>query len=335
MFRNPRLLLLAFALAAVVVLVALLAFTMGRSPVRPPLPNPNGYDDFIKAGEAVLGDVSDWPVLDHDGLRDLVSTNTEPLRLLRLGLTRQCVMPMDSALTNAAGSMNQLARMTRLVHVLAAEGRLREMENQPADAALSYVEAIRFGNEMSRGGLLITRLVGLVCEATGYTPLAKLAPKLNPDEARAVLSDMDKLDAGRVTWAEVQQSERRYMRYERGKQFNPIIWVMHWWRMRQAMRLAETKHKTMVARQRLLAAELALCCYQSEQGHPPARLDELAPKYLSHVPEDPFSGQPLVYRAQGTNWLLYSVGPDGVDDGGRPLGRGLAGKGDLFFDSPL
>src|SRR5208282_1451500 len=98
MFCKPRLLLLAFALVAGAVLVALLAFTMGRAPVRPPLPNPNGYDDFIKAGEAVLGDVSDWPVLDHDGLRDLVSTNTEPLRLLRLGLTRQCVMPLESAL---------------------------------------------------------------------------------------------------------------------------------------------------------------------------------------------------------------------------------------------
>ena len=68
MFRNPRLLLLAFALAAVAVLVALLAFKVGRSPARPPLPNPNGYDDFIKAGEAVLGNVSDWPVLDHDSL---------------------------------------------------------------------------------------------------------------------------------------------------------------------------------------------------------------------------------------------------------------------------
>jgi hypothetical protein len=306
MFCNPRLLLLAFALAAVAVLAVLLAFTLGRSPTRPPLPNPNGYDDFVKAGGAVLGDISDWPILDHDSLRDLVSTNAEPLRLLRLGLTRQSVMPMDFSLTNNARFLPR--GPVNLALLLAAEGRLREMENRPADAALSYVEAIRFGNAMSRGGFLITRLVGIDCEGIGYAPLAKLAPKLNPDEARAVLTDLDKLDAGRVTWAEVQQSERRYMRYERGKQFNPIIWVMHWWRIRQAMQRAETKHKTVVARERLLAAELALRCYESEQGHPPARLDELTTNYLSHVPQDPFSGQPLIYRAQGTNWLLHSVG---------------------------
>jgi hypothetical protein len=176
MFRNPRLLLLAFALVAVAVLVALLASTIGRSPVWRPLPNPNGYDDFIKAGEAVLGNWDVFPDLDHDSLRDLVSTNAEPLRLLRLGLTRQCVLPMDTALTNTAGMMNKLARMKRLVHVLAAEGRLREMENQPAEATQSYVDAIRFGNEMSRGGVLITRLVGIACEGIGYAPLAKLAP---------------------------------------------------------------------------------------------------------------------------------------------------------------
>ncbi len=334
MFRNPRLRLLPFALIAGAVFVALLVFTTGRSPVRPPLPNPNGYDDFIKASEAVLWNIGDWPNLDHDSLGDLVSTNAEPLRLLRLGLIRQCVMPMDSALTNATGMMNQLARMKRLVHLLAAEGRLREIENQPADAARSYLDALRFGNEMSRGGFIITRLVGLACEAIGYTPLARLAPKLKPDEAHAVLKDLDKLDAGRVTWAEVQQNERYYTRYQLRHRFNPITQVTGWLQVRQAVRRAEMKCKVMVACERLLAAELALRCYQAEQGHPPARLDEVATNYFSHVPEDPFSRQPLVYRAQGTNWLLYSVGPDGVDDGGKPLGRGLAGKGDLFFDSP-
>jgi hypothetical protein len=307
MFRRPRLLLLAFALAVGAVLVALLTFTVGRSPAPPPSPNPNGYNDFVKAGAAVLGNIGDFQNLDRDSLAALVSTNAEPLRLLHLGLTRQCVMPRDAALTNNAG-LTQLGGMKRLLQLLAAEGRWREMENQPADAARSYVDAIRFGNEISRGGFLITRLVGIACEAIGYTPLAKLAPSVNPDETRTVLTALDKLDAGRVTWAEVQQGERRFMRYQIRKQLNPIVWVMGWWGTRQVMQKAETKHKAVVARERVLEVELALRCYQAEQGHPPARLDELATNYLSHVPEDPFTGQPLIYRAQGTNWLLHSVG---------------------------
>ena len=177
MFRNPRLLLLAFALAAVAVLLALLASTIGRPPVRPPLPNPNGNDDFIKASEALLGNVDDFPTLDQDSFAALVSTNAEPLRLLRLGLTRQCVMPTDSALTN---NYNLLPGLRRLAQLLAAEGRLREMENRPAEAAQSYVDALRYGNEMSRGGFLINRLLGITCEAIGYAQQFSLWPRQCP-----------------------------------------------------------------------------------------------------------------------------------------------------------
>jgi len=51
------------------------------------------------------------------------------------------------------------------------------------------------------------------------------------------------------------------------------------------------------------------------------------------VASDPFDGQPLVYQPHGTNWVLYSVGSDGVDDGGKRVGKGPLAKGDLFFDS--
>ena len=88
MFRNPRILLLAFAFVAVAVLVVLLALTIGRSPARLPLPNPNGYDDFLKASEMVTGNFRDFRELSRDSLDALVSTNAEALRLLRLGLTQ-------------------------------------------------------------------------------------------------------------------------------------------------------------------------------------------------------------------------------------------------------
>ena len=89
-----------------------------------------------------------------------------------------------------------------------------------------------------------------------------------------------------------------------------------------------------IAHERLLMTELALRSYQSEKSRLPAGLGELVPGYLSNTPQDPFSGRPLIYRLQGKNWLLYSVGLDGRDDGGKPAGPGLSAKGDLFYDSP-
>jgi hypothetical protein len=74
----------------------------------------------------------------------------------------------------------------------------------------------------------------------------------------------------------------------------------------------------------LLLAALALRAYHVEKGVYPARLDELVTDgYLSRVPDDPFAppGMPLLYRRMpgGSKYLLYSVGPDGKDDGGKPV----------------
>jgi hypothetical protein len=240
---------------------------------------------------------------------------------------------MDFALTNDMGMISQLGGMKRLAQLLAAEGRLREMENRTADAAGSYMDAIRLGNEISRGGFLITRLVGVACESIGCNGLAKVVPELGPREARVIVTELEKVDADHVTWAEVQRNERRFTRYHLDP-LNLIPWLMAWRQTRQMMERAETKHKVVIAHERLLAGEMALRCYQSEKARLPVRLDDLVTNFLSSVPEDPFTGHPMVYHTQGTNWLLYSVGRDGVDDGGRPAGRGFNSKGNLFFDSP-
>src|SRR5262249_28006200 len=68
-----------------------------------------------------------------------------------------------------------------------------------------------------------------------------------------------------------------------------------------------------------------------EHGAYPKELAELAPKYLTQVPEDLFSGKPLIYRPADKGYLLYSVGTNGVDDGGQghgeaPPGDDLAGR---------
>jgi hypothetical protein len=74
-----------------------------------------------------------------------------------------------------------------------------------------------------------------------------------------------------------------------------------------------------LALNRLVDTQLALQAYKCEHGAYPASLSDLVPTYLTRVPDDPFSNhQPLVYRLTGSNYLLYSIGPDAKDDGGKP-----------------
>lgn len=331
MCRLSRRLAMAVAIASVVAVLALLALVLLRAPRQERLPNPNGYDYFVKAGKAVAGKVSDFGSLDHDSLRDLVSSNAEPLRLLRLGLTCQCAIPFNEAVTNM-GSMPLMSVRT-LAQLLAAQGRLKEIEDRTGEAAAKYTEVIHFGQEASRGGVVITRLVGIACEAIGSFSLVRLAPKLACPQARPIISDLERIDAHGVSWVEIRERERAFVWHELRTVRNPLEWIRQWWDARTVDAQAELTHRMASARLRLLAVELALRCYQSEHGRAPAKLDELVPAYLKHVPLDPFNGQPVIYRPQGEDWLLYSVGPDGVDDGGKRAGRGVSNKGDTFFDS--
>jgi len=334
MFTRARTWWVALALVVMLGGVGLLIVTLGRAPAPTPLPNPNGYDDFLKAAAVTSGNIGDYRTLGQETLRDLVTTNAESLRLLRLGLTRQCSVPTEAAMTNLAGMATDLAGMKRLAQLLAAEGRLRELDNQPAEAVQSYLDAIRFGNETSRGGFIINRLVGIAVEAIGYVPLAKLAPGLKPEEARRVIGELEKCDNTHITWDEVLRHEKSLFYHEIRKYSNPVIWVQSLWTLRPARQRAAGKHKRIVAQERLLAAELALRCYLADKARVPARLEDLVPDYLAKVPQDPFTGQAMIYRPQGTNWLVYSVGEDGVDNGGRPVARGLTTPGDLLYNLP-
>ena len=99
----------------------------------------------------------------------------------------------------------------------------------------------------------------------------------------------------------------------------------------------EQSSKRSRARLRLLTCELALRQYRLEHGSEPAKLADLVPDYLPELPIDPFSGRPLRYQPDPTGHRLYSVWPDGVDDGGKAIQEQLASEiwpGDLLLVEP-
>jgi hypothetical protein len=75
---------------------------------------------------------------------------------------------------------------------------------------------------------------------------------------------------------------------------------------------------------RCLAVALAAERYRKEHGDWPKTLDRLTPDLLTAVPLDPFDGKPLRYRRLADGAVVYSVGPDGADNGGT-LDRPNAG----------
>jgi hypothetical protein len=111
-------------------------------PAPPPpikLPNPNGYDDLVKAGEMLVGDLPEcyWNNLDDECLDDTrayLEANSEALKMVRLGLSRESRIPVIYSQAYFATHLPDLALIKRLALTLNAEGKLAENENRIDDA---------------------------------------------------------------------------------------------------------------------------------------------------------------------------------------------------------
>jgi hypothetical protein len=78
------------------------------------------------------------------------------------------------------------------------------------------------------------------------------------------------------------------------------------------------EHFQALAERRLAATALAVRAYSAAHGDAlPSTLGALVPEWLPAVPGDPMAhARPLTFRPDPADPLLYSVGRDGVDDGG-------------------
>lgn len=77
---------------------------------------------------------------------------------------------------------------------------------------------------------------------------------------------------------------------------------------------------------------LALLTYKAQEGRLPESLGQLVDKgLLPSVPMDPYSDAPLVYRVNGDDFTLYSLGEDCIDSDGEPCEWNDQRGGDHVF----
>jgi hypothetical protein len=69
----------------------------------------------------------------------------------------------------------------------------------------------------------------------------------------------------------------------------------------------------------LAVARVGLACriFKSRRGRFPENLSELAPDIVKEIPIDPYTGATLIYKKSEEGFIVYSIGSNGKDDGGR------------------
>lgn len=316
-------------------------WSVNRSIWRPPpLPRPNGRDDLVRAAAMVVGEPPNsgqYRDASADALRPFVDENREALAEARRGLGRTCRVPLAPILqAQIDASVRDVGPIRRLARLFDCAGRLARREGRPAEAARAGLDLVRLGREQGRGGLMIHHQTGCAIVTMGVNFLAALGPDLDAADCRQLARALEADDAARETAAEVLAREHQFARAAAPWQMR-LFMTVNSRGLNQLLKPAEDStvlaDKRTEAMLRLLIAELALRAYRLDHEEDPAHLVALVPAILAAVPSDPFTGRPLVYLKTPGGYRLYSLGPDGLDDGGRPIAGVVrtGARGDLVL----
>jgi len=284
-----------FLATAIIVFIAVvtLIFLTPRVETEVPLPNPNGYDDFTKAGALISVNTSYWPEISVEELRAMVNTNQPALSLTRVGLTKQCRVPPYSMTATTNNHMDNLAASKRLAHQFAAASRLALIEGRTNEAALLALDCIRYGAESSRGGVIIDSLVGLAIESIGRPRLEESLPGTDAITARNIAATLEEITTQQESPVTIWKREAQWARA--GRFGTPKFFTQFLQPFLQRDLKAKAEQKFSKASTDLYRTTLhaAAHAYELDHGQPPAAARDLVPQYLKSVPLDPVTGNEL------------------------------------------
>ncbi|HVY69741.1 MAG TPA: hypothetical protein VHH73_07405 [Verrucomicrobiae bacterium] len=193
--RLRKTILLILAVGVMAGLIALGISTRGSPAIpEPALPNPNGYDVLVTAGtnSAFFGDkIAEAPDKEQIAWAE---KNQLVLEQLRRGLAMSCVTPpvLDS-FKNPNRHLKETSLLSQAGRLFAAEGRRLEQSGRPAQAAESYLDAIRLASAVMHGASLLHGWAGLTSDALGAERLGPLKPRLRAEECRRVAGELNRL----------------------------------------------------------------------------------------------------------------------------------------------
>jgi hypothetical protein len=179
------------------------------TPAAVAVPVPNAYDDFVAAGQMVPT-AAERRAVDHAKLtlaehRKVVTQMAPGLARLRQGFKHEYLNPQARSYTQ---TFPELADYRKLARALSATGKLAEREGRYADAAECYLDCLRLGNEIPRGGTMIHSLVGLAAQFIGLSALQDLPEKLDGKTAARIARELGRLEERSFTYADALTGER-------------------------------------------------------------------------------------------------------------------------------
>ena len=103
-----------------------------------------------------------------------------------------------------------LSPLRKLMKALGAEGELADREGRMADASRCYLDTIRLGYGISRGGHMVDWLTGGVFLTSGAESLHKNRFKLESDHCTELANRMLQLEGQAESWTDIRDRNAAY-----------------------------------------------------------------------------------------------------------------------------
>lgn len=282
------------ALGAFLVLAGLIFFFYPKRSSFPPLPQPNGYDVFVRAAAKVIHSEKALKEMSANELAEFVGANEAALKELRTGLALPSIVPVwtteDWIQTQVTNGMNLRAAD----RAMAAEGLLLQQRGNVTGALDKFLDGLRFGDGIARGGVLINFLIGSACEVGAARHITNLLAGLSaPDCKRAALV-LHQHEARRETLEAIMKREQEWS----ARTFGFFARIRQMIEARSLHPGEEwnflvpdttKEYRTRTLEVRTLMLRLAARAYEMDRGRKPRSASELVPDYLPDVPVDPVS----------------------------------------------
>ena len=278
----------SLALAAVVVLVFALLLVARRPE---PLPNPNGYDDFVAAGNMVVGKPGDVATNDPAALAAFAAQNTGVAARVRAGLTHESHLAVALNPEWIGTHLKELVAVKKAANALQLLARHQESEGRLAEAVTLQLDRLRLALAGARCGVLIDYDVCTAVELGALQDLQKLTDRLDAALCHQVVKSLRDSETTRETRENALHRQHQWAWLGSG-------WWQSWNGIRgmakDVFRLTNdalnptnsttTKEGKILRLRHDLSLALARRAFTLEQGHPPASDAELVPAYLPALP---------------------------------------------------
>jgi hypothetical protein len=308
-------------LAAVVVLVsAWLGYRWVCPAYQPPVqPVPNAYNDLVSLGGKLARRTGLYDEVPEPELAAIVSANTPVLDKARVALRKESAVALDWNADEhwfAGTHVKRFKSLRELARGFAAEGYHAQRDGDSRLAIQCGLDNLHLAQAMSRGGLGTDWLTGIAIYGIGLATLRETCSIASGQDCQFVLNNLPIVSESFDPPHDITIREWHFWRRINGPYQTFLTELTFSNNRAEFERDLEQSSTYCQAMTDLLGLHYAIRAFELAENRLPESLGELEGRGLDTLPSDPYSGKDFVYLPGKDRYILYSVGPNGIDDGG-------------------